>query len=78
MAGVGAAHKIAELDSSCRLLIVPLFRGNSRCESLILSHHFRFNVTCERYKEEFNDDEDDDGRHRPRGRAPALVLRLRC
>ena len=39
-------------------LIVPLFRGSSRFESLILSHHSRFNVTCECGKEETNDDDD--------------------
>ena len=49
--------KVPEVDSSCRLLIVPLFRGSSRFESLILSHHSRFNVTCECNKEEINDDE---------------------
>ena len=40
------------------LLIVPLFRGSSRSESLILSHHSRF--TCECNKEDINDDDDDD------------------
>jgi len=48
---------LAEVDSSCRLLIVPLFRGISRCESLILSHHLRF--TCECNQEELDDDDDD-------------------
>ena len=28
-------------------------------ESLILSHHFRSNVTCECTKQEINDDDDD-------------------
>ena len=45
------------VDRSCRLLIVPLFRGSSRFESLILSHHSRF--TCECNKEEINDGDDD-------------------
>ena len=36
------------------LLVVPLFRGSGIFESLILSHHSRF--TCERNKEEINDD----------------------
>jgi len=34
-----------------------LFRGSSRFESLILSHHPR--CTCECNKEEINDDDDD-------------------
>ena len=38
----------------CRLLIVPLFRGSSRSESLILSHHARF--TCECNKQDIGDD----------------------
>jgi len=54
------AKRVPEVDSSCRLLIVPLFRGSSRFESLILSHHSRFNVTCECNTEESNDDGDDD------------------
>ena len=45
-------------DSSCRLLIVPLFRGSSRFESLILSHHSRFTGECN--KEDIDDDDDDD------------------
>ena len=36
---------------------MPLFRGSSRFESLILSHHSRF--TCECNKEEINDKYDD-------------------
>jgi len=40
-------------DSSCRLLIVLLFRGSCRFDNLILSHHSRF--TCECNKEEIND-----------------------
>ena len=46
------------VDSSRRFLIVPLFRGSSRFESLILSHHSRF--TCECNREEIDDDDDDD------------------
>ena len=38
---------IGSLNGSGRLLIVPLFRGSSRFESLILSHHSRYKVTCE-------------------------------
>ena len=47
---------VAEVDSSCRLLIVPIFRSSSRFESLILSQHSWF--TCECNKEEINDDDD--------------------
>jgi len=36
--------------------MVPLFRGSSRFESLVLSHHLRF--TCECNKEEINDDDE--------------------
>ena len=43
-----------QIGSSCRLLIVPLFRGRSRFENLILSHHSRF--TCECNTEDINDD----------------------
>jgi len=53
------AKRVAEVDSSCRILIVPLFRGSRRFESLILSHNSRF--TCECNKEEINDDDDDFG-----------------
>jgi len=42
VAGCSRAKRVPEVDSSCRLLIVPLFRGSSRLESLILSHHSRF------------------------------------
>ena len=35
---------------------MPLFRGSSRFESLILSHHSRFTSECN--KEEINDDDD--------------------
>jgi len=52
------AKRVSEVDSSCRLLIVPLFRGSSRFESFIVSHHSRF--TCECNKGEINDDDDDD------------------
>ena len=38
---------------------MPLFRGSSRFETLILSQHSRFNVACECHKEEINDDDDD-------------------
>ena len=41
---------------------MPLFRGNSRFESLLLSHHSRYNVTCECNEEDIDDDDDDDGR----------------
>jgi len=47
---------VAEVDSRCRRLIVPLFRGSCRFESLILSHHSRFTCACN--KEEMNDDAD--------------------
>jgi hypothetical protein len=43
-------------DSS-RILFI---RGSSELESLILSHHSRFNVTCECNKEKIHDDDDDD------------------
>ena len=61
--GVGTQliRRVPEVDSSCRLLIVPLFRGSSRFESLVLSHHSRFNVTCECNTEEINDDDDAGG-----------------
>ena len=36
--------------------MVPLFRGSSEFESLILSHHVRLNVTCECNKEEIDDE----------------------
>jgi hypothetical protein len=52
--GVG---RVAEVDRSCRLWIVPLFHGSSRFGSFISSPHSRF--TCECNKEEFNDDDDD-------------------
>ena len=58
---VSKAKRVPEVDSSCRLSIVSLFRGSSRFESLILSHHFRFNVTCERNKEEIDDDDASEG-----------------
>ena len=37
-------------------MIVPLFRGSSRFESLISPHHSRFNVACECKKKEIHDD----------------------
>jgi len=37
---------------------VPLCRGSSMFESLILSHHSKF--TCECNEEDINDDDDDD------------------
>ena len=43
-------------DSSCRLLIVSFFRGRSRVESLVLSHHSRFTWGCN--EEEINEDDD--------------------
>ena len=46
-----------EVDSSCRLFIVPLFRGSSRFESSILSHHSR-RVTCECHTEDIKDDDE--------------------
>ena len=36
------AKGVPEVGRRCRLLIVPLFRGSSRLDSLILSHHVRF------------------------------------
>jgi len=51
-------ERVSELVSSDRLLIVPLFRGSSRFESLVFSHHSRF--TCECNKKEINDDDDAD------------------
>ena len=41
--------------SKNRLLIVPLFRGSSRFESMILSHNSR-RVTCECNEEDINHD----------------------
>jgi len=38
------AKRVSDVDGSCRLLIVPLFRGSSRFESLIISHHSRFTI----------------------------------
>ena len=37
--------RVPEVDRSCRLLVLPLFRGSSRFETLILSRRSRFNVT---------------------------------
>ena len=53
-------ERVPKVDSSCRLLIVPLFIGSSRFESLMLSHHSRYKVTCECSEEDINDDDDDD------------------
>ena len=52
--GSQRAKRVSEVDSSCRLLIAPLFRGSSRFESLIVSHHSKF--ICECNKKEINDD----------------------
>ena len=38
---VERTRRVPDVDSNCRLLIVPPFRGSSRFESLILSHHSR-------------------------------------
>ena len=46
------------VESSCRLLIVPLFRGGSRFQSLILTHHSRFTGECN--EAETDDDVDND------------------
>ena len=35
------SRRVPDVDSNCRLLIVPPFPGSSRFESLILSHHSR-------------------------------------
>ena len=51
------AKRFSEVDSSCRLLILPLLPGSSKFESLIVSHHSRF--TCECDKEEIYDDNDE-------------------
>ena len=47
-----------ELESFYLDSPVPLFRGSSRFENLIVSQHSRF--TCECNKEDINDDDDDD------------------
>ena len=54
---LSGSARLPEVDRSGRLLNVPLFRGSSGFESLILSHHFRFDVTCECNKEVVNDDD---------------------
>ena len=63
----GALQELLKLWGLFGLLTVPLFRGSSRFESLLLSHHSRFKVTCECNKEESNYDDDDadgaPGRH---------------
>ena len=51
------AKRVPEVGSSCRIFLVPLFRGSSRFESLILSHHSRFNVKhVTLNKDEINDE----------------------
>ena len=57
--GQSEHRKVAEAGSRCKLLIVPLFRGRSEFESLILSHHSR--LTCECNQEEINDHDDEAG-----------------
>ena len=54
--GQSEHRKVAQVGSSCRLLIVPLFLGSGRFESLILSHHSMF--TCECDKDDINDEDD--------------------
>jgi hypothetical protein len=41
MPGCSGSQRVPEVDSNCRLLVLPLFCGSSRFESLILSHHSR-------------------------------------
>ena len=56
---------------------MPLLRGSSRFDSLVLSHIFGFNGTCECNKEEikFNDDDDGPGfAGRPVPAAPTRAL----
>ena len=53
---------------------MPLVRGSSGFESLILSHHSRF--TCECNQEEI--DEDDDDYHTPPSEPSPLDLPLGC
>ena len=53
----GQRKGVAEVDSSCRLLVVPLVCGSRRCESFVLSHHSRFTSECN--VEEINDDDDE-------------------
>jgi len=69
----GHFERVAEVDSRCRFLIVPLFRGSSRFESLILAHYSRFSVTRECNKEGINGDDYDAGggaRGRDQARGP--------
>ena len=47
---------VLEVETGCRLLKVPIFRGSSKFECSISSHHSRFNVAYEYIKEEINDD----------------------
>ena len=53
---------------------MPLFRGSSRFESLIVSHHARF--TCECNNEEIIDDDDDDDVGSPVSPAPQSTFRV--
>ena len=53
--------RVPEVDGRCRLLIVPLFRGRGRFDSLIVSRHSRFTRECD--KEEIDDG--DGGRVQP-------------
>ena len=46
-AAVAAAKEATAAAARCERLIVPPFRGSSRFESLILSHHSRRKVVCE-------------------------------
>ena len=65
-------HSGVEVDSSCRLLKVPLFRGSGGFESFISLHHSRF--ICECYKEEIDGD-DDDGLANSSGRYDSSDIR---
>ena len=47
--------RVPDVDSSCRLLIVPPFRVSSRFESF---YHTTRKVTCECNEEDTNDDDD--------------------
>ena len=53
----GALQELLKLWGLSGLLTVPLFRGSSGFESLLLSHHSRLNVTCECSQQEINDDD---------------------
>ena len=62
---VGVEHLVGDGDVRERPKHPPRYHlgvnGSSRFESLILSHHSRFNVACECNKEEINDDDDGTG-----------------